>query len=175
MDFRLIGGRKRRSSGFCKKFDAKEEMLKAQYLHGENVLGSRSFPAPPLTLCHVNQAASQQGHAVGGLVVVQVLKSPASDVGLLVHQARGVADRLEEALLLALGQVLVHEVVRGGKPHQGVGQRDFVPGSVSDQPADTTGGGDSRFPSSTPHRTISGLFRNSQSSPSCRFHFHWLS
>lgn len=73
---------------------------------------------PPLTLCHVNQTASQQGHTVGGLVVVKVLESPASDVRLLIHQARGVADHLEETLLLALVQVLVHEVVSGGKPHQ---------------------------------------------------------
>lgn len=100
-------------------------------------LGPRLFPVSPLTLCHVNQAASQQGHAVGGLVVVQVLKPPASDVRLLVHQARGVADHLEETLLLALVQVLVHEVVSGGKADQRVGQWNLVPGSVLDQPADT--------------------------------------
>lgn len=117
--------------------------------------GSGLFPVPPLTLCHVNQTASQQGHTVGWLVVVQILKSPASDVRLFIHQARGVADHLEETLLLASVQVLVHEVVSGGKADQRVGQWNFVPGSVFDQPADNAAihhrCGDYRSPDNAPH------------------------
>ncbi len=74
----------------------------------------------PLTLGHVHQASCKQSHTVCGLVVVQVLEPPATDVRLLVHQAGRVADHLEETLLLALVQVLVQEVVSGGKPDQRV-------------------------------------------------------
>lgn len=88
-----------------------------------------------LTLGHVNQASCEQSHTVGGLVVVEVLETPPPNVGLLVHEARRVADHLEETLLLALVQVLVQEVVGGGKPDQRVRQRDFIPGGIFDQPA----------------------------------------
>lgn len=91
-----------------------------------------------LTLGHEDQASCEQSHAVSGLVVVQVLKSPASDVGLLVHQARRVADHLQEALLLALVQVLVQEVVSSGEPNQRVRQRNLIPGGIFDQPATQT-------------------------------------
>lgn len=87
-----------------------------------------------LTLRHVDQAASQEGHAVGGLVVVQVLEAPPPHVGLLIHEARGVADHLQEALLLRLAQVLEQEVVSGGEAHQGVGHGNLVPGGVFHQP-----------------------------------------
>lgn len=91
-----------------------------------------------LTLGHVNQASCEQSNTVGGLVVVQVLEPPASDVGLLVHETRGVADHLEETLLLALVQVFVQEVVSGGKPDQRVRQRNFIPGGIFHQPATQT-------------------------------------
>lgn len=68
-----------------------------------------------LTLGHVHQAACEQGHTVGGLVVMQVLEPPAADVGLLVHVACSVADHLQEVLLLHLAQVLKEEVIRCGE------------------------------------------------------------
>lgn len=66
---------------------------------------------------------------------MQVLEAPASDVGFLVHQTGRVADHLKEALLLALVQVLVQEIVSGGKPNQGVRQGNFIPRGVFDKPA----------------------------------------
>lgn len=87
-----------------------------------------------LTLVHENEAAGEQRHAVGGLVIVQVLEPPAAAVGLLVHVAGGIADHLQEALLLGLAQVLVQEVVGRGEAHEGVGQGNLVPWSVFHQP-----------------------------------------
>jgi len=68
-------------------------------------------------------------------MVVQVLEPPASDVGLLIHQARCIAYHLQETLLLPLVQVLIQEVIGCGKPNQRVSQRNFIPGGVFDQPA----------------------------------------
>lgn len=75
-----------------------------------------SWRAP--TLGHVDQTSCEQSHAVCGLMVVQVLEPPATDVGLLIHQAGLVADHLQEMLLLAFVQVLVQEVVGSGKSNQ---------------------------------------------------------
>lgn len=68
-------------------------------------------------------------------MVVQVLEPPASHIRLLIHEARCVAYHLQETLLLAFIQVLVQEVVGGGKSDQRVCQRNFIPGGVFDQPA----------------------------------------
>lgn len=83
---------------------------------------------------HVDEAASQKGHAVGGLVVVQVLEAPPTHVGLFIHEAWGVSDHLQEALLLGLAQILEQEVVSSGEAHQGVGHWNLVPGGVFHQP-----------------------------------------
>ena len=72
-------------------------------------------------------------------MVVEVLEAPAAHIRLLVHQARGVADHLQEALLLSLAQELKQEVICRGEAGQGVGDWDLVPGSVLHQP-----GGDKR-------------------------------
>ena len=97
-----------------------------------------------LTLGHVHQASRQQRHTVGWLVVVEVLEAPAAHVRLLVHQARGVADHLQEALLLSLAQELKQEVICRGEARQGVGDRDLVPGSVLHQPGGDKGRGDEK-------------------------------
>jgi hypothetical protein len=88
-----------------------------------------------LTLGHVDQAASEESHTVGGLVVVQVLEAPATDVGLLIHEARSITDHPQEVLLLHLAQVLIQEVIGCSEANQRVGYRNLIPRSIFNQPA----------------------------------------
>lgn len=88
-----------------------------------------------LTLGHVDQAACEQSHTVGGLVVVQVLKAPAAIVRLLVHEPCDISNDLEEALLLVSIQVLIQEVICCCECNQRVCHRNFIPRSIFDKPA----------------------------------------
>lgn len=111
-------------------------MLCSQHGNHDSWEPGRPSAAPVRTLVHENEASCEQSHAIGGLMVVQVLKAPSSPVRGFIHVARGIGNHFKKLLLLRLAQVVVQEVVGSGKAHQGVGERDFIPGSILHQPGE---------------------------------------
>lgn len=87
-----------------------------------------------LTLVHNHKTASQKSNTVGGLVVVEVLKSPATVVWFLIHVAWSIPNHLQETLLLNFTKVIIQEVICRSEANQRVSYWNLIPRSIFHHP-----------------------------------------